>query len=111
MSGMAFGGMIVALGLLMLLDNLNIPGVHDLWGYWPVIVVILGVAKVLEARTPSGYILGGIVALVGALVLLNHLGKVNFGFEVIWPILIIGFGISMLLRTIDRKKYGAGGSA
>src|SRR5260370_26023694 len=111
MSGMLFGGMIVALGLLMLLDNLNIIRFHDLWRYWPGIVVILGVAKVVEARTPSGRIWGGMVALVGALILLDNLEIVSFNFELLWPLLIIGFGISMLLRTMDRKKYVAGGSA
>lgn len=109
--GMLFGGMVVVFGLLMLLGNLNIVRFDDLWRFWPVVVIVLGVAKVLQARSPGGYIIGGIAALVGSLILLDNLDIVRFNFELIWPILIIGFGISMLLRTIDRKKYLAGGPA
>jgi predicted membrane protein len=111
LSGMLFGGMVVVFGVLMLLDNLNIVRFDDLWQYWPVVVIILGVAKVLQARTPAGYVWGGMVALVGALVLLDNLRIVSFNFELLWPILIIGFGISMLLRTMDGKKYVAGSPA
>ena len=109
--GMLFGGMVVVFGLLMLLSNLNIVRFDDLWRFWPVVVIVLGVAKVLVARSPGGYIMGGIAALVGSLILLDNLDIVRFNFELIWPILIIGFGLSMLLRTIDRKKYLAGGPA
>ena len=42
LSGMLFGGLVVVVGLLMLLDNLNIIRFHDLWRYWPLVVVILG---------------------------------------------------------------------
>jgi predicted membrane protein len=108
LSGMLFGGLVVLVGLVMLLDNLNIVHFHDLWRYWPIVVVIVGVAKVLEARTPSGYIWGGLVALVGALILLDNLEIVNFSFDLIWPLVIIAFGISVLLRQLDRKKCAEG---
>jgi predicted membrane protein len=104
LSGMLFGGLVIVAGLVMLLDNLNIIRFHDLWRYWPVIVVVVGVIKVLEARSPSGYVFGGMVALVGSLILLDNLEIVNFSFDLIWPLLIIAFGISVLLRQLDRKK-------
>jgi predicted membrane protein len=108
MSGLLFGGLVVVIGLLMLLDNLNIIHVHDLWRFWPIIVVIIGVSKVLEARSGMGYVWGGMIALVGAFILLDNLDVVPFNFDLLWPIFIIGFGIIVLLRTIERKKYVAG---
>src|SRR5258708_37755141 len=105
LSGLLFGGLVVVAGLLMLLDNLNIIRIHDFWRYWPIIVVIIGVGKVLEARSPMGYVWGGMIALVGAFILLDNLDVVPFNFDLLWPIFIIGFGIIVLLRAIDRKKY------
>jgi predicted membrane protein len=103
-SGLLFGGLVVAVGLLMLLDNLDIVHFHDLWRFWPVAVIIMGVAKVLEARSPVGYVVGGMVALVGAFLLLDNLNVVPFNFDLIWPLVIIAFGITVLLRALERKK-------
>jgi predicted membrane protein len=108
MSGLLFGGLIVLVGLLMLLDNLNIVRFHDLWRFWPVAVIIMGVAKVLEARSPIGYVVGGMVTLVGAFLLLDNLDIVPFNFDLIWPLVLIGFGVTVLLRAIERKKCVTG---
>ena len=108
MSGLLFGGLVVVVGLLMLLDNLSIIRFHDLWRFWPVAVIIMGVAKVLEARSSMGYVVGGMIALVGAFLLLDNLDVVPFNFDLIWPLVIIGFGIIVLLRALERKRCVAG---
>ncbi|HEY6390977.1 MAG TPA: DUF5668 domain-containing protein [Bryobacteraceae bacterium] len=109
--GMLFGGMVVVFGLLMLLDNLNILRIYDLWRYWPVVVIILGVVKVLQTRSPSGYVWGGMAVLAGSLILLNNLEILNVSFDLIWPLVIIAFGISVLLRQLDRKRCVDGTAA
>ena len=111
--GMVVGGLIVLIGLMILLDNMGIVRIHDVWRYWPVLLIVVGVAKVVESRAPAGYIWGGVITLAGALLLLDNLDIVVFDFNLIWPLLLIAFGLSMLLRSIDRKKYlaSATGSA
>jgi predicted membrane protein len=108
MSGMVIGGLIVVIGLGFLLDNLGIVRIYDLWRYWPAALVVYGVFRVLESRSPSSYIWGGMCAVVGALLLLNefHVLPVTFDFfELFWPLVLIGFGASMLLRGMERRKY------
>jgi predicted membrane protein len=114
--GMVIGGLIVLIGLLILLDNMGIVRIHDVWRYWPVLLIVVGVSKILESRSPAGYVWGGVVTLAGALLLLDKLDIVVFDFNLIWPLLLIAFGLSMLLRSMDRKRYlasatGAPGSA
>jgi len=103
--GMVIGGLIVLIGLLILLDNMGIVRFHDVWRYWPVLLIVVGIAKILESVTPAGYIWGGVVTLAGALLLLDNLDIVVFDFNLIWPLLLIAFGLSMLLRSMDRKRY------
>jgi cell wall-active antibiotic response 4TMS protein YvqF len=103
--GMVIGGLIVIIGLMILLDNMGIVRFHDVWRYWPVLLIVVGVAKILESVTPPGYIWGGVITLAGALLLLDNLDIVVFDFNLIWPLLLIAFGLSMLLRSIDRKRY------
>jgi hypothetical protein len=105
LGGMVVGGVIVLIGLLILLDNMGIVRFHDVWRYWPVLLIVVGIAKILESVTPAGYIWGGVITLTGALFLLDYLDIVVFDFNLIWPLLLIAFGLSMLLRSIDRKKY------
>ena len=114
--GMVIGALIVLIGLVILLDNMGIIRFHDVWRYWPVLLIVLGVSKILESRSPAGYVWGGVITLAGALLLLDNLDIVVFDFNLIWPLLLIAFGLSMLLRSIDRKRYlasatGAPGNA
>jgi hypothetical protein len=110
--GMVVGALIVAIGLLILLDNMGIFRVHDVWHYWPVLLIVFGVSKILEARAVAGYVWGGVLTLAGALLLLDNLDIVVLDFNFVWPLLLIAFGLSMLLRSIDRKRQlAAAGTA
>jgi cell wall-active antibiotic response 4TMS protein YvqF len=108
LSGIVIGALIVAIGLVILLDNLGIVRVYDIWRFWPVILIGFGVSRILESRAPGGQVWGGLMVLVGAAFLLNNLHILIFDFDVsqlIWPLAVIGFGVFMLLRAVDRKKY------
>jgi predicted membrane protein len=108
MSGILIGAVIVIIGLMLLLDNMGVVRIYDAWRFWPIILVVVGVSKVLEGRSPATYVWGGMMALVGALLLLNNLHILIFDFDLgslIWPLLVIGFGVTMLLKALDRRRY------
>jgi predicted membrane protein len=106
--GIFFGGIVVAVGFLLLLDNLGFVRFHDIWQYWPVLLVAFGVSRIVDSHTPSGYIWGGVVALAGAFLLLDKLDIIVFNFAVVWPVLLIAFGISVLVRALERNRFTAG---
>jgi predicted membrane protein len=108
-SGLFFGAIVVAAGFLLLLDNLGIVRFHDVWQYWPVLLVAWGVSRIVDSRTPSGWIWGGMLALVGAFLLLDTLDIIVFNFTVVWPVLLIAFGLSVLFRGLERKNLIGGG--
>jgi predicted membrane protein len=107
-TGLVIGSIIVLVGLALLLDNMGIVQFHDVWRYWPVFLIIYGVSRILDGQTVSSYVWGGAVALIGAFILLDNLDIVVFNFDLIWPMLVIAFGLSMLVRAMDRKRYLAG---
>jgi predicted membrane protein len=106
--GFFFGAIVVALGFLLLLDNLRIVRFHDVWQYWPVLLIAYGVSRIVDGRTPSGYVWGGAVALIGAFLLLDNLDIIVFNAEVVWPLLLIAFGVHVLVRAMERNRFGAG---
>ena len=105
--GIFFGAVVVGIGSLLLLDNLGIVRFHDIWQYWPVLLILWGASHVINSRTPSGWVWGGVVALVGAFFLLDNLDIIVFNFHLLWPVLLIGFGVSVLVGAVERNRSRA----
>lgn len=119
LSGLIFGGFIVLIGVLILLDNLGFVVVRDVWQYWPVILIAAGLSKLIGARTPAAGVWGGVLTLVGILFLLDNLNiaiyifdhRVRLSFNLLWPLLLVGFGLSVVVRNLDRTHRINTGSA
>ncbi|HTR37482.1 MAG TPA: DUF5668 domain-containing protein [Bryobacteraceae bacterium] len=109
--GIVGGAIVVAVGLLLLLDNLGIVRFHDVWQYWPVLLIVWGVSQILSSQTPSGYARGGIIALIGALFLLDNLDIIFFNFHLLWPLIIVGVGVVMLVHALERQQHWSAGPA
>lgn len=106
---MVGGGIIVVVGLLLLLNNMHIIRVREIWDFWPLILVVFGFARIVESKNSAGYIWGGLVAGAGALFLLDNLGIFSLNFEFVWPLILIGFGLTLLFKTLDRQRLRATG--
>ena len=103
-SHLLMGVVIVGIGVLLLLDNLGIPGISDVWRFWPVILIVVGLSRIVENPSPSGAIWGLVVAGIGTIFLLDHLGF-HISFHIFWPVILIGFGLSMLARNFGGGGY------
>jgi hypothetical protein len=104
-TGIFLGGTVVSLGLLLLLDNLEIIRVDEVWRLWPILLIGWGLAHTTEARTPTSFVWGGLVMAIGVALILSGLGilYVGIGWNLIWPLLIVGVGLSLLLQEIDAN--------
>ncbi len=95
---------LIALGGLFLLDNLDIIDFGDVWQFWPVIFILIGIAKLKDSardeRAAGWVFLGiGIVFSLGYLGILDWRMIWRF-----WPLLLIGIGVSILLRHSNRGQ-------
>jgi predicted membrane protein len=109
--GIFFGAIVVAAGCLLLLDNLGIVRFHDIWQYWPVLLVAWGASRALNSRSPAGWVWGGMVALVGAFLLLDALHVFFFDIGMYWPVFVIAFGVSVLIKGFERNRFRDSGPA
>src|SRR5579859_651203 len=51
--GVVVGTIIVAVGVILLLDNMGVVRAGDLWQYWPVALIAVGLSRVVESRRPT----------------------------------------------------------
>src|SRR5579884_761448 len=98
---MFIGMVIIAVGVLLLLENLHIPGIHDLWRFWPVILIVVGLSRIGERPSPAAMIWGCVVAGIGTVFLLHNYG-IYIDLGLLWPVAIIGFGLMLLAKNLSR---------
>ncbi len=102
-SSQRVGGAIVliAVGAIFLLNNLQLVRVRDILNYWPAILMVWGVWKLADAEVAQQRTLGGIVFLIGAIFMADNLGLIPFNVWSLWPVALIAGGVYML---IDRTS-------
>ena len=101
---LGIGIVLILLGALFLAHNLDIIYVDHIGRYWPVVFIVIGLVKLLGggANPQHGSGLGWI--FLGAWLFISLNGIWGFDFHNSWPILIIGWGVSMLWRGLYQQS-------
>jgi|SRR5579862_6881132 len=102
--GVIIAILIIGVGVLLFLDNFGLFHIYNLWRYWPVVLIAVGVAKMLDCRGAGGRVWAGVMIAFGALFLLDSLRIYHIGWHLIWPLALVGLGISMLMKSLARKQ-------
>jgi predicted membrane protein len=102
---MAFGVILLVLGVMFLLDRLNIVDVGHLGDYWPLIFVAIGVGKVVQPVGSRGRAAGAIFIVIGAWWTLANLDLVAYDPLHLWPVILILIGGSMLWRAMQGSRH------
>jgi predicted membrane protein len=99
--GAVVGGLVCLVGLLLLLDHLNIISVDHLWRFWPLILIAVGAAHMAE---PGRRQWGAVVLVVGAIFLLSSLNILRFDWAELWPLAIIVAGGMMIWNSLQAQR-------
>lgn len=103
------GLMIVAFGIALLLDELNLMEAGELIHYWPFGLVAIGIAKILQDKERSSRISGGIFLGIGLLLVLDNFVRIDFDVWRLWPLVIVFFGGLILWRSLRPAPAGTEG--
>jgi predicted membrane protein len=96
---------LIVIGGLFLLDNLHIFYFHDVARYWPLVLVAVGLVKLVDSAQHSGRVWGGILLGLGALLLAQSLGYLDVNVWDLWPVILIGAGIAMLVGKLTPHEH------
>ena len=89
---------LIGVGVVFFLNNLHIVGVRDVIRYWPAILIAVGIVQLVDSAHEAGKIVGGVFLALGAILLARNLGYLDIRIHDLWPLILIGAGILMLLN-------------
>jgi len=105
-NGLFWGLLLVIGGGMFLLRNLGMLD-FDMRAFWPVIPIAVGISHLVTRPHPFAITSGMVLTSLGVVLLLRSLQILSFGTgAVIWPVILIAVGGSMLLRRALGHKSG-----
>jgi predicted membrane protein len=105
-SRLFFAGFLIVAGTLLFLGNLGVLPSFNIWSFWPMLIVAVGISKIVNARDSGNRVLGFLLSFFGVFFLLISLGVVQIrARDHSWPIsmLLIAFGLTMLIKVLEER--------
>jgi predicted membrane protein len=90
---------IILIGVVFLLGNLDLIEAHDYLRYWPAILIVIGIAYLVQCQRGSGRIWGIVLTFIGSGMLLDRLYFISFSIWSYWPLILVFIGIMMIIRA------------
>ena len=103
-SQVVLGLLVVGMGVLFLLDNLDILNFRHAIGFWPLVFIVTGCAALFGNGPRSGNYLGGVLIAVGVLMILGRLGFFYVSWGTLWPLVMIALGGLVLYRSLGPGR-------
>ncbi len=95
---------LLAFGLILTLDNMDLLDADDYLEYWPVLLILLGISHLIQPRAARRLGSAVIWIFVGSAVLLYNLGYLDMNVWDLWPLILVFVGASMLWRSVMRAR-------
>lgn len=99
-----FGIIIILVGIVFMLDNLEIIYAGDYLRYWPALLIIWGISKITQSQGTPGKAFGWVLMGIGAAMLLDRLDFITFRLHDWWPVILIVIGLSFLRGSWSRSR-------
>jgi hypothetical protein len=90
------GAFLAVLGIVLTGDNLGYFNAEPLLRWWPVVLIAIALVKLSQ---PGSHGLAFLILVAGSWILLYNLDVIRFTIFDLWPIVLIGIGLNMVVRT------------
>jgi predicted membrane protein len=107
-----FGLMVIVVGVLFTLDNLDIIDARDYLQYWPAGLVVIGLLKLYQgARSGHGWFGGLIFVSIGAWMLIEQIVYFRIDVRQLMPLFLVFLGGYMVWRGFGGRSRPRGPDA
>jgi len=98
--GLAVGFLIVAIGLILLLDQQGMVSASYVFRFfWPAVFIFFGIQTAVCRGNSARLMVGILMVAFGCLLLLGALGILRVGLYSLWPLLLIIWGVWVIGRA------------
>jgi len=97
---------LIFFGVVFTLDRLDAVDADDVVRFWPVFLVIAGVAKLFWPAGAGGRFTGVLLVLVGSWLLAWELGYVDYSPWDYWPVILVLIGLRLLAQGLRGTVAG-----
>ena len=106
-SGAMIAGLtIIAIGAILLLNQLGILPHGIVLQFWPVVLIVIGLMKIFTTKDRGELLSGGCFIAAGVLLQTNSLGITHITWSQAWPLFIIAVGLMVLAHSLSGKCGG-----
>jgi len=103
---LVLGVAILLVGVAFTLDNVGVLDADEVIDYWPLLLVAVGAAKLVDAPRTGAWLTGGLWILVGVWWTLHNLAIVDFHPIDFWPVFLIIAGMFLVKRALRPARPG-----
>jgi hypothetical protein len=102
---------IATIGILFTLDNVGVVDASFWLRGWPILLLLYGGGMLLTAGSTAELAGGGIWMLVGGGLLLDNFDLIPISVWDLWPLVLVGVGVSLVVRGLRPRTAVAGDEA
>ncbi len=102
---MLIGVVLVFFGLLWTVDNLGWTAAGEVMRWWPVLVLLYGIMRLVGSGVRRSTLQGVFFTLVGGLLVIARIADVSVGLGIAFPLLMILGGIGIVRRTMLGERF------
>lgn len=95
---------VLAIGVAVLMTNMGLVELPSIGLYWPVLLILFGLGKMLAARAVNERVSYGFLILIGLALQLNRLGYDVFHFRTLWPLVLMVVGGAVLYQALSGRR-------
>ncbi len=103
--GSVFALLLIIAGAVLFLDNLGIVPIQNVQAYWPIFIVFFGASMLERWKSPVAVLWAFGMIAWGGLLILGNLHILHVTGAVFWPIALIAFGITMLMKPMMLREW------
>jgi hypothetical protein len=100
-----WGLVLVCVGVTFALAQMDLIELDGIWHYWPLLMVIFGINKMIGYPTAKHFTSGLWSVFIGLWLFAVFEHMFGLTLRNSWPFLIIASGVSMMLEPVIEKRF------
>jgi len=102
---MMWGLVLILVGLVFLLDRMDVLDASETWHYWPLLLVVAGINQTIGYPSAKEFTNGLWMVFVGLWLFAVFEGFLGLTFRNSWPLFILMWGLQLLLGPVIARRF------